>query len=54
LFVDVGELPACVLEEGLALFLTETRAFEVIQAKYCDRIGGVTVACLADGKEFAA
>lgn len=36
------------------LFLTEPRAFEVIQNKYRQRLGGVTVVCLSDGKEFAA
>jgi hypothetical protein len=36
------------------LFLTEPRAFEVIQNKYLQRLASVTVVCLADGKELAA
>ena len=36
------------------LFLTQPRAFEVIQRKYRQRLAGVTVVCLTDGREFIA
>ena len=36
------------------LFLAEPRAFEVVQAKYRDGLGSVTVVSLTEGKEFKA
>ena len=36
------------------LFLTEPRAFDVVEAKYRKHLAAVTVVCVSDGREFSA
>ena len=52
-FRDFSKLAGAAADHKY-LFLTESRAFDVVKAKYQKQLAGVTVVCLVDGREFTA